>query len=88
MEASVLAVSVDTGGDSINPGDDIVMSPATAVCASCHDGADSLDHMVTHGGDPLTTQSSLDNGITVERCSNCHGRGKFSAVDIVHNIPD
>jgi OmcA/MtrC family decaheme c-type cytochrome len=88
MAASVLGVSVDTGGDSINPGDDIVMSPATAVCASCHDGTDSLDHMVTHGGDPLTTQSSLDNGITVERCSTCHGRGKFSAVDIVHNLPD
>jgi len=88
MATSVLGVSVDTGADKNNPGDDIVMSPATAVCASCHDSVASLNHMVTRGGSLATSQSALDNRTAVERCSNCHGRGKFSAVDLVHNLPD
>lgn len=83
---TVLGVSVDTGSDRMNPGDDIVTSPAMAVCGSCHDSEASAAHMTNFGGDPLTTQAQLDSGVTSEQCANCHGRGEFSAVDTVHGI--
>jgi len=83
---SVLAVTTDSGADMINPGDDKVASPAAAVCASCHDSDESITHIERHGGDFSTTQDFIDTGITVERCSNCHGPGKFSEVGTAHGL--
>jgi OmcA/MtrC family decaheme c-type cytochrome len=83
---SVLAVTNDTGADMINPFDDKVASPAAATCASCHDRDESIVHMENNGGDFSTTQESIDNGITVELCANCHGPGKFSEVGKAHGL--
>jgi OmcA/MtrC family decaheme c-type cytochrome len=85
---SVLATSVDTGADLVDPSDDVVVSPATAVCASCHDDAEAVTHMETEGGDFATTQAFVDMGVTVETCAGCHGPGEFVAVDLVHDIEE
>jgi len=82
----VLGTTNDTGSDFSDPADDIVTSPATAVCASCHDGVVAAAHMESYGGDFATTQAFLDNGTTVEQCASCHGTGEFVDVAVVHDV--
>jgi len=76
------AVTIDT--DPIN---DVKVSPTAAVCSSCHDGGEEIDHMVHTGGASFgTTQAELDNRVVVERCVTCHGPGKKMSVRRVHEI--
>ena len=49
----------------------VTVSPATAVCASCHDDAAAIAHMETEGGDFSTTQTFVDQGVTTETCASC-----------------
>ena len=86
LAATVLGTSVDTGGDRADPADDTVVSPVTAVCASCHDGAAARSHMRTNGGDFATTQAMLDSGVTLEHCVTCHGPGAVSDTATVHTV--
>jgi len=70
-----------------DPTNDVKVSPTAAVCSSCHDGGEEIDHMVQAGGASFrTTQAELDNQVVVERCVTCHGPGKKMSVRRVHEI--
>jgi OmcA/MtrC family decaheme c-type cytochrome len=70
-----------------DPTDDVKVSPTAAVCSSCHDGGEDIDHMVHTGGASFsTTQAELDGRVVVERCVTCHGPGKKMSVRRVHEI--
>jgi len=76
------AVTIDT-----DPTNDLKISPVAAVCSSCHDEGEEIDHMVHTGGASFsTTQAELDNRVVVERCVTCHGPGKKLSVRTVHEI--
>jgi OmcA/MtrC family decaheme c-type cytochrome len=81
--------SISTGPATIDtdPANDVKVSPTAAVCSSCHDEGEELDHMVRTGGASFsTTQAELDEGVVVERCVRCHGPGKRMSVRRVHGI--
>jgi OmcA/MtrC family decaheme c-type cytochrome len=86
LTAGVLGTTVDTGADLEDPADDTVVSPATAVCASCHDDGVAAAHMESNGGSFATSQRALDEGEVVEQCSLCHGPGRTADVAEVHPL--
>lgn len=86
LAGAVLGTTVDTGDDHNSPVDDVVVSPASAVCASCHDSADSIAHMEMYGGDFSTSQLFIDNGTTTEQCTDCHSPGGFSDISEAHGL--
>lgn len=88
MASSVLGPTFDTRSFSAtgvktidtSPDNDAKISPTAAVCSSCHDDRETLDHMVRTGGASFnTTLASLQSGAVRERCATCHGpRGEES----------
>jgi len=88
LPSGVLGTTIDTGADLESPVDDTVITPATAVCSSCHDGQEPAAHMVANGGSFSTSQEAIDSGEVVEQCSVCHGSGKVVDVSVVHGIAD
>ena len=86
LASGVLGTTIDTGNDRLDPTDDKVITPATAVCSSCHDDQVAAAHMKTNGGNFATSQASIDNGDVVEQCSLCHASGKTNDVSVVHNV--
>ncbi|GAB5452515.1 MAG: decaheme c-type cytochrome MtrF [Halioglobus sp.] len=81
----VLGTTIDTGADRADPSDDIVVTPTTAVCASCHDTQIAISHMTSNGGSFSTSQDAIENAEVIEECSVCHGAGRVSDVSVVHN---
>ncbi len=86
LAGTVLGTTVDTGSNVFDPTDDTVVSPASSVCASCHDSATAIAHMEGNGGSFNTTQGALDAGEVVEQCSVCHRSGAISDVARVHGL--
>ena len=86
LSAGVLGNTFDTGADIADPADDRVISPTSAVCASCHDQPASQAHMEANGGDFDTTQAALDSGAVLEQCGICHGAGRSADVAVVHGL--
>ena len=86
LASSVLGTSVDTGADRENPDDDLVTTPAAAVCSSCHDSALTASHIETNGGNFATSQSAIDDGEVVEECDVCHGSGRSHDVAELHQL--
>jgi OmcA/MtrC family decaheme c-type cytochrome len=86
LVSSVLGTTVNTGIDRADPADDLVVSPTTAVCASCHDNPDAVTHMENHGGSFSTSQAAMDDGQVTENCSACHSAGTTFDVDTVHDL--
>jgi OmcA/MtrC family decaheme c-type cytochrome len=84
LAGGVLATSVDTGDDRMDPADDTVATPVSSVCSSCHDGAEAKAHMEEQGGNFATTQTAIDNGDVVETCSVCHGEGRANDAWAAH----
>lgn len=82
---SVLGTTVDTGEDRADPSDDTVMTPAAAVCSSCHDSEVARAHMTSNGGSFSTSQQAIDDGEVVEQCAVCHRAGASADVSAVHN---
>jgi OmcA/MtrC family decaheme c-type cytochrome len=85
LAAGVLGTTVDSGADRGDPTDDVVASPVSAVCASCHDSGAARVHMTTYGGDFATTQAFIDSGVTSEACTSCHGPGADDDIAIRHD---
>jgi len=75
LAPGVLGTTVDTGEDHTSPVDDLVTTPITAVCSSCHDGGESASHMTSNGGNFSTTQAAIDSGEVFEDCNSCHREG-------------
>jgi OmcA/MtrC family decaheme c-type cytochrome len=83
----ILGTTVDSN-DPTTPVDDRVISPNTAVCASCHTGEQARQHMVQNGGDFNATKAADSTLISsgVETCSVCHGPGRSADVGEVHGV--
>jgi len=83
----LLGTTVDSN-DPTTPVDDRVISPNTAVCASCHTGEQARQHMVQNGGDFNATKAADSTLISsgVETCSVCHGPGRSADVGEVHGV--
>lgn len=86
LAAGALGTTVDTGVDRTDPADDTVITPATAVCASCHDSALATEHMLSLGGRFDTSQAAIDNGDVIEQCDLCHAAGRDHEVRRLHGI--
>jgi len=71
---------------SVDPADDLKITPIAAACSACHDKAEVKSHMVRTGGASFgTLQANI--GVTVkEKCANCHGPGKEEDVRRAHEI--
>ena len=85
---AVLGTTVDSGADRTTPTDDVVVSPNTAVCSSCHTSDLAANHMVQNGGDFNATKSADSSLISsgAETCGLCHGEGRSADVAIVHGV--
>lgn len=86
LAPSVLGTTIDTGADLTDPSDDIVVTPISAVCSSCHDGNIAKAHMESNGGNFATTQADIDANRVLEQCSVCHGSGATADVSKVHPL--
>jgi OmcA/MtrC family decaheme c-type cytochrome len=86
MADGVLASTIDTGADIADPADDLMITPTSAVCSSCHDGGLEQAHMEQNGGDFTATEASIAGGASTETCSICHGRGSVADLDVVHGL--
>ena len=86
--AAVLGTTVDVGADPATPTDDVVVSPNTAVCSSCHTSELAANHMIQNGGDFNATKAADSTLISsgAETCGLCHGEGRSADVAIVHGI--
>lgn len=84
----VLGTTVDAGTDLVSPTDDVVVSPNTAICSSCHHEPLALEHMKQNGGD-FTATKGADSALIsagVETCALCHGPGRIADVKTVHRV--
>ena len=84
----ILGTTISVGINSASPDDDLVISPNTAVCSTCHASDLAKQHMIQNGGDfeaTKTTDSSLVSA-GVETCALCHGPGGSSDVVEVHGV--
>ena len=86
--AAVLATTIDVGPDRSLLMDDVAISPNAAVCSSCHTSDLARNHMRQNGGDFAATK--MENGTMissgVETCALCHGEGRTSDVEVVHDL--
>ncbi len=86
--AEVLGTTVDVGADVASPVDDVVVSPNTSVCSSCHTSELAANHMIQNGGDFNATKAADSTLISsgAETCALCHGEGRSADVVEVHGI--
>jgi len=63
---------------------DLVTSPFTAACVSCHDSAPAQSHMMLNNGKINVSRSAVA-GSPTEACVVCHGSGASEDVDVVHD---
>ncbi len=78
--------SVSNGG-ILTPGSgsNLVQSPITAVCVSCHDLTTDVNHMEANGGQFYATRTSAP-APSIESCLVCHGHGAIEDIAVVHKI--
>jgi OmcA/MtrC family decaheme c-type cytochrome len=90
VEADTILGTTTSVGDDPGPTDDIVTSPNSAVCSTCHVSDLARQHMIQNGGDfdaRKAADSSLISG-GVETCALCHGPGGTADVVEVHGVAD
>ncbi len=79
-----------TPGDRSSLLDDVVISPNSAVCSSCHMSDLARNHMIQNGGDFDARKD--DNGMLIssgnETCQLCHGPGATADVAVMHGVGD
>jgi OmcA/MtrC family decaheme c-type cytochrome len=61
---------------------DIVISPYSAACVSCHDSSAAKSHMTANGGVINKTRTAFTAG--TEQCVICHGAGRSADAAAVH----
>ncbi len=86
LASGVLGTTVSTGSDIADPADDVVISPQSNACYSCHESDVAKAHMEQNGGAFSTSQAALDSGEVVEQCELCHGSGRSADVEAVHGL--
>jgi OmcA/MtrC family decaheme c-type cytochrome len=77
------AYSATTGAVTPAGGANLVTSPITSACVSCHDTQPAIDHMTTNGGHFYEPRAATLAG-PKEQCLFCHGPGRIAAVGEVH----
>jgi OmcA/MtrC family decaheme c-type cytochrome len=89
-----LVASANYGvGNSVDPvtgllkaqttqGTNLVSSPITAVCGTCHDSTVGIAHMKANGGSFYVPRAAAV--VTTEQCLVCHGSGKVADIKTVH----
>ncbi len=84
---AILGTTVDTN-DPATPTDDVVISPNTSVCSTCHTSTLAAEHMKQNGGDFNATKAADSSLISsgVETCALCHGPGRTADVGVVHGV--
>ncbi len=84
---TILGTTISVGDDPA-PTDDVVISPNSAVCSTCHISELAKQHMIQNGGDFAATKAADSSLISsgVETCALCHGPGGSSDVVEVHGV--
>lgn len=85
--AVVLGTTVDANDPAIQT-DDVVVSPNSAVCSSCHVSSLAANHMMQNGGDFNATKDADSNLVSsgVETCQLCHGPGASADTGVMHRV--
>ena len=85
--AVVLGTTVDANDPAIQT-DDVVVSPNSAVCSSCHVSSLAANHMIQNGGDFNATKDADSNLVSsgVETCQLCHGPGASADTGVMHRV--
>jgi OmcA/MtrC family decaheme c-type cytochrome len=88
--AVILGTTIRAGTDRSSLVDDVVISPNTSVCSSCHTSDLAAEHMRQNGGDFLAGKDNSGALISsgVETCELCHGPGRTADVAEVHGVGD
>ena len=70
--------------------DDVVISPNSAVCSSCHTSDLARNHMIQNGGDFNAGKDESGNLVSTgsETCQLCHGPGASADVGVMHGVGD
>jgi OmcA/MtrC family decaheme c-type cytochrome len=79
-------VVLGTAYGSAGAGTNLMSSPISSVCFSCHDSATATAHMQAGGGNIYVARSAV-GGATLtntETCLDCHGVGKLLPIADVH----
>ncbi len=84
---TILGTTIDAN-DPTTPTDDLVISPNTSVCSSCHTSSLAAEHMKQNGGDFEATKAADSSLISsgVETCLLCHGPGRTADVAEMHGV--
>ncbi|MEP6548930.1 MAG: OmcA/MtrC family decaheme c-type cytochrome [Gammaproteobacteria bacterium] len=88
VDASVVQGTTIHANDRQTLTDDVVISPNSAVCSSCHTDTTAMTHMTQNGGNFAATKSAAGalNPASTETCSICHGSGGIADVAVVHKL--
>jgi len=73
-----------TARDTVPNDNDIVTSPGTAACATCHDGFQAVNHMILNGGTFEITRAEYVTQGNLETCNVCHGTGRAEDAAVAH----
>lgn len=90
--ATAIATTIDAAPagnpDRSTPLGDVAITPATAVCSTCHTGESARRHFLLNGGsfDAVKAADGSTPGAPVEQCGTCHGPGRSADVKVQHGI--
>ncbi len=90
LDPSVMAA--ETAFTMVPNATDWVNSPTASACLGCHTSQAAMAHMELNGAQVSLpnstswwTNRSMLPMLSLESCSVCHGPGKISDIDVVHN---
>ena len=81
---SGFSFNAGTGVTTQAAGTNLVISPITGACSSCHDSTVAINHMKGFGGKFYSTRTEALSTSNPEQCLVCHGPGRIAAVGLVH----
>jgi len=84
---AVLGTTVDAN-DPADVTDDVVVSPNSAICSSCHVSDLAANHMIQNGGD-FDARKDVDSNLVSfgnETCQLCHGPGASADTAVMHGV--
>ena len=90
LASTVLATTFDTGNILANANyikdqtDDLVTTPTSSVCSTCHDSSVAHKHMEQNGAQFSILVTNVNN--SAETCEVCHGPGRLADVSEVHHV--
>lgn len=88
VDPTVIQGTTIQTGDRTVLTDDVVISPNSAVCSSCHTDTDAKNHMTQNGGNFAATKTALGalNPGSAETCGICHNAGGVADVAVMHRL--